>query len=156
MLSRYGTLTYILLYLKIADSPSFNRFVCHPAKGVTRFWWRPGQKASLTPPCSKLRSFGSKNTVLKKVLVTLLGLFGVPRSDLEPGELCSFAPPRYAPVPNPHQQYISSNIRVQITKGTSKRFLRTFRRYLRVSYANRNSWNLFAFSQNCHILFHSL
>jgi len=31
-------------------------------------------------PSSNLRSFGSKCTVLKKVLVTLLGLSGVPRS----------------------------------------------------------------------------
>jgi len=29
--------------------------------------WRPGQEASLAPPCSNLRSFGSKYTVLKKV-----------------------------------------------------------------------------------------
>jgi len=32
--------------------------------------WRPGQEASLAPPCSNLRSFGSKFTLLKKVLVT--------------------------------------------------------------------------------------
>jgi len=44
--------------------------------------WRPGQEASLAPRCSKLSSFGSKCTVLKKVFVTLLGLFGAPRSDL--------------------------------------------------------------------------
>jgi len=34
------------------------------------------QEISLTPPCSNLRSFGSKCSVLKKVLATLLGLFG--------------------------------------------------------------------------------
>jgi len=34
----------------------------------------------------ELEVFGSKLTVLKKVLATLLGLFGAPRSD--------FAPPR--------------------------------------------------------------
>jgi len=38
--------------------------------------WHPGQEASLAPPCSNLRSFGSKSTVLKKTLATLLGLFG--------------------------------------------------------------------------------
>jgi len=27
--------------------------------------WRPGQEASLAPPCSHLRSFGSKCTALK-------------------------------------------------------------------------------------------
>jgi len=31
-----------------------------------------------------IRSFGSKCTVLKKVLATLLGLFGAPRSGLAP------------------------------------------------------------------------
>jgi len=40
--------------------------------------WRPGQEASLVPPCSYLRSFGNKCTVLNNVLVTLLGLFGNP------------------------------------------------------------------------------
>jgi len=39
-------------------------------------------------------SFGSKCTVLKKVLVTLLGLLRRPHSDSEPRELC---PLRYAP-----------------------------------------------------------
>jgi len=34
------------------------------------------QGKSLAPPCSNLRSFGSKCTVLRKVLATLLGLFG--------------------------------------------------------------------------------
>jgi len=32
--------------------------------------WRPGQEASLAPPCSNPRSFGSKCAVLKKVHVT--------------------------------------------------------------------------------------
>jgi len=35
-------------------------------------------RSKFSAPCSKLRSFGSKCTVLKKVLVTLLGLFGAP------------------------------------------------------------------------------
>jgi len=46
------------------------------AQGRNEVRWRPGQEASLAPPCSNLRSFGSKCTMLKKVLVTLLGLFG--------------------------------------------------------------------------------
>jgi len=49
--------------------------------------WRPGQEASLAPPCSNLKSFGSKYTVLKKVLVTLMGLLGAR----------GIVPPRYAP-----------------------------------------------------------
>jgi len=52
------------------------------SQGRNEVRWRPGQEASLAPPCSKLRSFGSKYTILKKVLATLLllGLFGAPRS----------------------------------------------------------------------------
>jgi len=52
-----------------------------------------GQEASLAPPCSSLRSFGSKYTALEKVLVTLLGLSDAPAvirrhySDSAPGEL---------------------------------------------------------------------
>ena len=38
--------------------------------------WRPGQQTNLAPPCSILSSFGSKFTVFKEVLVTLLVLFG--------------------------------------------------------------------------------
>jgi len=53
-------------------------------QGRNEVGWRPGQEASLAPPCSKLRSLGSKFTVLKKVLVTLLGLFGPPRGHSAP------------------------------------------------------------------------
>ena len=65
--------------------------------------WRRGEEASLAPPCSNVRSFGSKCTVLKKILVTFLGLFGVPRShrrphgDPEPGVLRPPWAPRYVP-----------------------------------------------------------
>ena len=58
---------------------------------------------SLAPPCSNLRSFRSKWTVLKKVLVTLLGLLGAPRSDSAPhddsvpGKFCPLAPSHYVP-----------------------------------------------------------
>ena len=38
--------------------------------------WRSGEEASLAPLWSNLRAFGSKCTVLTKVLVTMLGLFG--------------------------------------------------------------------------------
>jgi len=51
-----------------------------------------GGKFGAPPPCSKLRSFGSKCTVLKTVLVTLLGLFGAPRSHLALGELYPLPP----------------------------------------------------------------
>ena len=68
-------------------------------EGRNEVRWRPRLEASLAPPCSNLSSFESKCTVLKKVLVTLLGLFGVPApiqrhcsdlvppSDSAPGEL---------------------------------------------------------------------
>jgi len=46
------------------------------APGCNQVRWRPGQGASLAPVCSNLRSFGSKCTVLKKALVTLLRFFG--------------------------------------------------------------------------------
>jgi len=45
-------------------------------QGRNEVRWCPGQEASLAPPYSHLRSFGSKCTVLKKVLVALFGLFG--------------------------------------------------------------------------------
>jgi len=48
----------------------------HHSQGRNEARQHPGQEASLAPPCSNLRSFGSKCTVLKKVLGTLLGRFG--------------------------------------------------------------------------------
>jgi len=47
-------------------------------QGRNKVRLRSGQEASLVPSCSNLRSLVSKCTVLKKVLVTLLGLFGAP------------------------------------------------------------------------------
>jgi len=48
-------------------------------KGVTRLDWRPHVRTW---------GFSEANVLLKKVLATLLGLFGAPRSDSAPGELC--------------------------------------------------------------------
>jgi len=50
-------------------------------QGRNEVRWRPGQEASLAPPCSNLRPCGSKCNLLKKVLVILLGLSGAFRSD---------------------------------------------------------------------------
>jgi len=57
-------------------------------------------RSKFEPPSSKLRSFVSKCTVLKKVLVTLLGLFGAPaviwRPPIvtrRPGNCVPLAPP---------------------------------------------------------------
>jgi len=44
-------------------------------QGRNEVRWRPVLQASLAPPCLNLKSFGSKCTSSKKVLVTLLGLF---------------------------------------------------------------------------------
>jgi len=49
---------------------------CEQGRNEVR--WRPEQEASVATPCSTLWSFGNKCTVLKKVLVTLLGLSGAP------------------------------------------------------------------------------
>jgi len=61
----------------------------------------PGQEASLVPPLSSLRSFGNKSTVLKQVLVTLLGLLEplavIQRPHSAPGELCLPCRPRFTP-----------------------------------------------------------
>jgi len=54
------------------------------SQGSNKVRWRPGQEASLAPPCSNLRSFGSKFTALKNVHVAILGLFGATRSHLGP------------------------------------------------------------------------
>jgi len=62
----------------------------------------PGQEANLAPPCSNLRSLGSKCTALRKVHVTLDFLapsqsFGAPHSDSTPGELYPPCPPSLRP-----------------------------------------------------------
>jgi len=66
------------------------------AQGRTEFRWGPGQETCLAPTCSNLRFFRSKCAVLKKVLVTLLELFGVP-SDSTPGALCPLFRPSLRP-----------------------------------------------------------
>jgi len=53
-------------------------------QGRNEIRWRPRQEVSLAPPYLNLRTSGSKCTQLKKILVTLLGLFGALRSDLVP------------------------------------------------------------------------
>jgi len=73
------------------------------AQGRNEVRWRPGQEAKFGAPCSNLRSFGSKCTVLKKVLVTFLKLFDAPavmrrpHDDSAPGELFPLAPPSLHP-----------------------------------------------------------
>ena len=67
-------------------------FTNHTTQGRNKVRWRQEKEASVALPCSSLRSFGSKCTVLKKVLVKLLGLFGALRSDLVPRKLFPLTP----------------------------------------------------------------
>ena len=60
------------------------RNYCTIIQGRNEIRCRPVQEAILAPPCSNVRSFGSKGYVLKKVFVTLLGLFGTPPSHSAP------------------------------------------------------------------------
>jgi len=73
--------------------PHPQNILCHThqtyyatSRGVTRLDGARGKKQvwSPAPPCSSLRSFGSKYSVFKKVLVTLLGLLGAPRRHSAP------------------------------------------------------------------------
>jgi len=78
-------------------------FISCYTHGRNEVRWRPRQEASLTPPCSNLRSVRSKSTVLKKGLVTWLGRLSVPRSHSAPPYWfgapgnCAHSPPRYTP-----------------------------------------------------------
>jgi len=69
-------------------------------QGCKEARWRPGQEARLAPPCSNLMSFGSKCTILKKVLTTLLGLFGAPAVIRYPGN-CDLLSPLVTPLFTP-------------------------------------------------------
>jgi len=89
--------------------------------GAYEVRWRPRQEASLAPPCSNLRYFGSKCTVLKKVVVALLGLFGILRSDSAPGELC---PLRYATAVTLRDKVPSCEIRRTLCVATSNSEMR--------------------------------
>jgi len=62
----------------VADSDS--GVDLHDTRGVTRLDGALGK----APSCLNLRSYGSKFTVLKEVFVTLLGIFGAPRSHSAP------------------------------------------------------------------------
>jgi len=90
--------------LFLQQSQVLQRVTRAVTRGVTRSDGARGKKQVWRPLCLNLRSFGSKFTVLKKVLATLLGLFVATRSGSAPGQLCPF---RYAaPVPNPTRCWI--------------------------------------------------
>ena len=67
------------------------------AQGRNVVSWHPGQGTILAPSRSSLRSFGSECAALKKVLMTLLGIFGAPIVIRRPGN-CAPLTPSYAPV----------------------------------------------------------
>ena len=60
-------------------------------QGRTEVRWRPGQGRRLAPPCSNLTSYGSKCTVLRKVLRPCWD-FSAPLSHSAPGALCPLDP----------------------------------------------------------------
>ena len=62
---------------RLARHQGRNEIRWHQGRNEIR--WRQGQEASLAPPYSTLRSFASKCTVFKKVLVTSSGLFAPPQ-----------------------------------------------------------------------------
>ena len=64
-------------------------YACAQERNKVR--WHPGWETSLAPLCLNLSSFRSKCTVLKEVLMTLLGLFSTLHSDSAPGKLCLLA-----------------------------------------------------------------
>ena len=80
-----------------------------PAQGRNEVRWGPGQKASLTPPCSNLRSFGSKCTIEEStcdIVWTLRrpphssgapAVIQRPHNDSAPGKLCPFCHPSLHP-----------------------------------------------------------
>jgi len=69
-----------------------SRCKTHHTQGRNEARWRPGQEASLAPSCSNLWSFRSKCSVLKKVLVTWLRLFGGHTVIRSPGIVFPFTP----------------------------------------------------------------
>jgi len=71
-------------------------------KGRNKVRWCPRQEASLAPLCSNLNFFGSKWTVMRKLPMILLGLFGAPavirrpHSSTPKGIVPPLTSPRYA------------------------------------------------------------
>ena len=53
-------------------------------QGRNEVRWRPGQETSLAPPCSNLRSFGSKSA---ESTCDIVRTFQRPNNDSAPGEL---------------------------------------------------------------------
>ena len=67
----------------------------------------PGTRSKFGAPMFRTWGLGSKCIALRKVLVTLLGLFGVPRSDSAPRELLPLSP-FVTPQPEVHVWFYTS------------------------------------------------
>jgi len=67
-------------------------------QGRNEIRWGPGQERSLPPPCSDLRSFGSKCTVLKKCAYNIVRTFWPPAVIRRPGDCAPFPPLVASPV----------------------------------------------------------
>jgi len=89
----YGHEPWVLSQVQAAVM-GFLRIVHGATQGRSEVRCCPEQKTSLAPPCSNLRPFGCKYTVLKTKLPTLLRLFGAP-IDSAPGALCLLFPSHY-------------------------------------------------------------
>ena len=92
----YWVITERILTQVKASEMGFLRRLRGVTQGRTEIRWRPGKEKSLAPPCSNLRSFGSKCTILKKKLRHFWN-FSAPPSESAPGVLCPPCPPRYTP-----------------------------------------------------------
>ena len=69
---------HILFPTFLFQHPDFFKTLVRGTKGRNEVGCRPGQEKDLAPSCSNLSSFGSKCSVLKKVIVTFLWDFSVP------------------------------------------------------------------------------
>jgi len=76
--NEYWVITEGILTQVQASEMGFLRILHSVTQGRTEVRWRPGKEKSWAPPCSYLRSFGSKCIVIKKKLETFLGLFDAP------------------------------------------------------------------------------
>ena len=76
----------------------------------------PGTISKFGAPCSNLRSFGRKRTLLKKVFVTFLELFSAPRSH----SVRAFVPPRYATGCTKGIQFVPATANFEVTNFNRK------------------------------------
>jgi len=86
-------LTFGVASVKLVDTAC----ILFYTRGETRLDCVRGKKQVWRPDV-RTRGLSEANVLLKKALVTLLGLFGVPAVIRRPGNCAPLAPPRYASV----------------------------------------------------------